>query len=319
MRRVGWAILFAATSCVIAVILWWRVPIEHAPLDAPAPPIHRPSESEGQVAGFSEGAPEPSRPIPVPQPPPDYAAQLRAASDYLDYVHSLLGAARAGDHAAQFYIFRAFEKCDAEFRLYFGTRLTRVPLDDALKWAANKGWPFDPEEVRRVHGRCFGLLDSGVKEFGDRNEWLRLASDGGYPLAQVFFVRHQAMDARKAGADDPAAREARRLTLAEALRSRDPEVIFEIGSSLFVTLASNDERAWDETEWVLAACFRGLDCSPQSEVARRLCLFDRACQPYESVVDIVRRGNPTEFPAMEEHARSINGKIDEGDWAALGF
>jgi hypothetical protein len=331
MKLVGGSMLVAALACVAAAILWWRASAVPGPTAKPAASIARlPTNKIGDAVS----APQNSISAPHPEahsrnPGIDYAARLRTAPDYLEYVRSLVGAARVGDHAAQFYIFRAFDKCNHEYHLYFGSRSIQVSLDDALRWAANKGWPFDPEEVRQVHKRCFGLLDTGVKELGDRHEWLRLASEGGYPLAQVLFAVHQASEARKAGTDDAAGREARRLKLAEALRSRDPEVIFEIGTALYITEAIKDETEgeesereesrWDETEWVLAACFRGLACSPRSEIARRLCLFDRACQPFESVVDILRRGYPAEFPVMEEHAREINEKLDAGDWAGLGF
>ncbi len=93
----------------------------------------------------------------------DYAAQLRAASDYLGFVHSLLAAARAGDHVAQFYIFRALDYCDDGYRGYFWGRNGRKTLDDAMKWAATH-WPYDSEEVRRVYNRCHTLMESGAQE-----------------------------------------------------------------------------------------------------------------------------------------------------------
>jgi len=304
---------------VAAAIVWWRIEAEDARSDTGGSLMQLQSAEKGDTA------------VPVPQPsqapqqdksPPDrvtdFAAQLREAPDYLEYVRSLLGPARAGNHAAQFYIFRALDKCKYEFSLYFGARIRRS-LDEALRSAAEKGWPFDSEEVRRVHGRCSRLMESDAKEFGDRNEWLGLASDGKYPLAQVYYARYLSMEARKSDSDDAAGRETRKLLLAEALRSREPEVIFEVGNSSYVTVGLDGEAAWDEHAWVLAACLRGLDCTPRSDIARPLCLFDRACQPYESVPDIIRRGNETEFPAWEDEARRINEKIDAGDWAALGF
>jgi hypothetical protein len=50
-----------------------------------------------------------------------------------------------------------------------------------------------------------------------------------------------------------------------------------------------------------------------------MCIYDRACQPYETVADLIRRATQNDFPALETRARWINEKIDAGDWKALGF
>ena len=67
-------------------------------------------------AGIRAGAIAGHTPLPERE---DYAAQLRAASDYLEFARSLLPAARAGDHAAQFYIFRALDYCTVEYPAMF--------------------------------------------------------------------------------------------------------------------------------------------------------------------------------------------------------
>jgi len=319
VSRTGAAIFFVAVLGVAAAIVWWRHGTEDARSDTGSTLMQHQTAETGHTVVLDPQTPQaPQLDKASPDLVTDFAARFRESPDYLEYVRSLLGPARAGNHAAQFYIFRALDKCKYEFSLYFGARI-RQSLDDALRSAAEKGWPFDPEEVRRVHGRCSGLMESDVKELGDRNEWLALATAGKHPLAQVYFARFLSMEARKSDNDDAAGRETRKLLLAEALRSREPEVIFEIGNSSYVTVASDGEAAWGEYAWVLAACLRGLDCAPQSDIARTLCLYDRACQPYESVPDIIRRGNETEFPAWEDKAHWINEKIDAGDWAALGF
>ena len=320
MKHALWAIAVTAVLCVAAAIPWWRNRTERERADDRFVSLVRQSAAEkGDIVVLTLSKSQPRRQDGhALDRLPDYSAEFRAAPDYLEYVRTVLNAARAGDHAAQFYIFRAFDNCSDAYRLYFVRQGVRATLDDALTRAAGKGWPFDPEEVRRVYHRCSGLMESG-KEFGNRNDWLRLASDGGYPLAQVLFARYQWVEARKTNSDEAAGREARRLLLAEAVRSRDPEVIFEVGAAPYVTVALDAEPAWDSNAWTIAACLRGLDCSPQSEIARMLCLYDRACQPYESVADILRRGNETEFPGIEDQAHWINEKIDTGDWEALGF
>ncbi len=114
-------------------------------------------------------------------------------------------------------------------------------------------------------------------------------------------------------------REQRRLMVAIAIRSRDPAVIWEVGNTPLGPPPEVGELSTDHLPWYLAACQRGLDCSPQSETVRQMCRFDPSCQPYESATDILRRGNENEFPELEARARWVNEKIDAGDWEALGF
>lgn len=254
-----------------------------------------------------------------PVPHEDYAAQLRAASDYLEFARSLLSAARAGDHAAQFYIFRALEYCNDEYNLYFMRRGIRHSLDDALKMAVTAGWPFDPEVVRRAYTRCHTLLEAGAAELGDRREWLRLASDGSYPLAQVNAARNQFRELPGVIDDNDANRDQRRALLAKAIRSRDPEVIWEIANIPPGHLDPEGNADREQMAWHIAACQRGFDCSPQSEAVRWACMWDRACQPYESVYDIFRRARGEGMLEVEVRAREINEKIDAGDWESLGF
>jgi len=189
-------------------------------------------------------------------------------------------------------------------------------LDDALKWAASH-WPYDSERVRLVYDRCHSLMESEGKDFGERGEWLRLASDGGYPLAQVMAAKQQQIKGVSAGDDAAKDKESRRLA-SMAIRTRDPQVIWEIADSQLRSGAQG-EADGDELAWFLAACQRGFDCSPQSDSVSAFCRYDPSCQPYESVADLFRRARGDDFPELEARARWINEKIDAGDWEALGF
>jgi len=313
MKRADWAVV-VTTSCVVVVALWWRFGFERAQPAVAGEPT-RPSAttaSEVALVVAGEGHAPPPQDLPPPVPSEDYAAQLRAAPDYLDFVRSLLSAARAGDHAAQFYIFRALDYCDDGYRGYFGGQGRRRTLDEALKWASTR-WPRDSEEIFRVHGRCHTLMETDVKDLGERGEWLRQAAEGGYPLAQVIGARKQLF----LGAD-PDKREEPRSLVAKAIRSRDPEVIWEIGLAPLDIDPAN-EAVSDHRAWWLAACLRGFDCSPQSGWMWQMCRYDPNCQPYESWPDLLRRTSGNDFPEIEARARWINEKIDAGDWEALGF
>lgn len=319
VKRAVWVALVAAALGGVAAVMWWRYGSPHAPSAPAGESIGLPPAKGEPSTVRAEHALPQEQHASHPVPGADYAALFHVATDLLDFTRSLLGAARAGDHAAQFYIFRALEYCTSEYRLYFDRQHFRYSLDDALKSAVSVGWPFDPEVVRRTYDRCHTMMESGLKDPGERSEWLRLSSEGGYPLAQVNFARYQAIEARKANSDDAASREERRRAVAKALRSRDPAVIWEIGNSPYITVPIDGEPGWDSMVWSLAACLRGFDCSPQSEAVRLMCLYDRACQPYETVADIIRRVPDIDFPELEARARDLNEKMDDGDWEALGF
>ena len=319
VSRTGWAIAVLAVFCIAAGFIAWRHATGDAPAAHDAESAHQLKDSEGGDVVLADENVSPSRAQEekLPERSADFAAQLRAATDYLDFVRALMPAAQAGDAAAQFHIFRALDYCAVEYRFHIDRGGVRRTLDDALRTAAGR-WPYDSETVRRVHARCHTLVESEGKELGERSKWLQLASDGGYPLAQAI-ASHRKPDSSPSGHSEELtnSEEGRRL-LASAIRSGDPEVLWEIGN-FGLAPKLDDDLAVPELAWILAACQRGVDCSPQSDTVRAMCVYDPNCQPYESAADILRRTDGTGFPALEARARWINEKIDAGDWAALGF
>ena len=325
MKRAGWAV--ATALLATGAVLWWRYGAGQAlPTQArERAALQRVDPARADDSVTSDAGSPQREATPAPAPRDDYAARLRAASDYLEFIRSLNEAAGNGDHAAQFHVFRAFDYCDDGYRGYFWSRHGQLTLDAALKRAATR-FPFDTEEVRRVHARCHKLMQLDARELGERLEWLRLAAEGGYPLAQVVAAQRQWQAMTPSENDNAERVEERRRLVAKAIRSREPEVIWEIGNTPLDFERRDDDEMGEVAEyevdhqaWWLAACARGLDCSPRSEIVSRLCRFDPGCQPYESVADILRRGNEAEFPEIEARARWISEKIEAGDWEALGF
>jgi hypothetical protein len=166
MRRVGWTVLIAVELCAVAAALWWRFGKEQV-----QPAVASDSTGSPPAAAMSEVAPvvrQEAAPAQSPDTPPpvegeNYAAQLRAASDYLEFARSLLPAARAGDHAAQFNIFRALDYCAKEYRAFFGRGPIWRTLDDAMGRAATR-WPYDSEMVRKVYSQCHTLVRPSGRE-----------------------------------------------------------------------------------------------------------------------------------------------------------
>lgn len=318
ISHAGWMIIVTAILCVAAAILWWH-DTDRAPtlqITETARQL-RPAEDGDVVRVEKDALPPQATGKGLREQGADYAAQLRAATDYLDFARALLPAAHAGDAAAQFHVFRALDYCAIEYRFHVDRGGVRRTLDDALSTAAGR-WPYDSETVRLVYARCHNMAESGASVLGKRSYWLKLASDGGYPLAQAI-ASHRDVDSPLSGDSEELANseEGRRL-LASAIRSGDPEVLWEIGNFALAP-KMDDELAIPELAWSLAACQRGLDCSPQSDTVRAMCVYDPNCQPFESAADVLRRSDGTGFPALEARARWINEKIDEGDWEALGF
>jgi hypothetical protein len=303
--------------CAVAAALWWRFGDERAqPANDGDPARTWPAAAASEDAPVvgQESAPAQSQDSPPSVEREDYGAQFRAASDYLEFARSLLTTGRAGDHAAQFYIFRALDYCTREYRAYFGRGPAWRTLDDAMQRATTR-WPYDSELVRSVYTQCHTLVETGSNEFGERDEWLRMASDGGYPLAQVTYAQNQWRP--MSGPEDDATFEARRRLVGKAIRSRDPAVVSAIADVILAPEGQGYE--WDYLAWRLAACQRGFDCSPQSDFVKWSCYGDTNCQPYETAIDLIRRATGNDFLEVEARARWINEKIDAGDWKALGF
>jgi hypothetical protein len=231
MKRVGWVVLVAAT-CAAAAVLWWRSRVDQAQPSTIDEPTHlSPTiDPSGDAPAIKQKPAPPPQNSPSPVQEADYAAQLHAALDYLEFARSLLNAARAGDHAAQFYIFRALDYCAMEYRAHVDRGRIRRSLDDALTWAATH-WPYDAEAVRLIYTRCHTFMESGAQDLGERGEWLRKASDGGFPLAQAIAANRQPLKGVGTSDDDAARAKERRRLLSLAIRSREPQVLWEIASS----------------------------------------------------------------------------------------
>ena len=317
VSRTAWAILVAVVLCGAAVFVWWRGAGETTrSVDAELVRQVQEAENGETVVLVAEASQPPAKDGAPAERRPDYAAQLRSAPDLLEYVRSLLGMAHAGDHGAQFYIYRAFEYCADEYRLHFDRQGKRYSLDEAMRKGVAEGWS-DPEVIRRAYDKCHALLEASVAEVGTREKWRRLAAEGGFPLAVVAMARE--LQRKSSRSPNPELSVQLRSLLAGPLKSRDPEVVWEIGDFEFAEYDEDGEFDRESMAWEIAACQRGFDCSPQSEAVRWLCMHDRACQPYESVSDILRRARGDQMDEIESRARWINEKIDAGDWAALGF
>ncbi|HEX6398666.1 MAG TPA: hypothetical protein VFZ95_14680 [Steroidobacteraceae bacterium] len=247
---------------------------------------------------------------------PDYRARLRDARDYWDLGESLYVNARQGDAAAQYWLSRALAYCESLYDWYFivhlddGTLRHRT-LDEAQQLTATRP-VFTADDIRDIQKRCHRLRSADVPPFGSSREWLEAATASNYPLAQASAALGQALRGHQA--DSEAARgardEARRLAL-DALRSRDPAVMAQMGDVAANLARDPAEARRQQWVWPLAACLRD-NCESMEEWRRLFCNIDTQCQPFETPVDVIRRQAGNDFDAVERQARELNEKLDAG-------
>jgi len=247
---------------------------------------------------------------------PDYRTRFRDARDYWDLAESLYIGARQGDAAAQFWLSRALAYCESLYDWYFimhlgdGTVRHRT-LDEAQQLTATRP-VFTADDIGDIQKRCQRLRSAEAPPFGTSREWLEAATEANYPMAQAAAALGQALQTHQADVDEArgARDEARRLAF-EALRTRDPDVMVQMGDVAANLARSPAEARRQQWVWPLAACMRD-DCESMAEWRRLFCNIDTQCQPFETPVDVIRRQAGSDFDFVERRARELNEKLDAG-------
>ena len=249
-------------------------------------------------------------------PSSDLHSEFRNSKDLWEFAKSLLNRARAGDGNAQYYLYAALSECESLDNMYFKTSAgngARRTLDEALQIAVKMGG-YNFEDVTGFYERCRKFIGPQDHPFGQANEWLRAASDGGIAIAQAQMALMKAIESRNAPteADRNEARTETRRLMTEALKKKEPSAMVVVGDAA-MALTGFDEiaKAHHEWVWLLAACKRGLDCSPESEWYHLHCRVDPACQPFETgVIDVVKRLTGARFDELDRSASDLNAAID---------
>jgi len=309
--------------CAVGVMLavWWWARDDRAPA-ALAPPAHtervspRSAVRPAHTVTGARAANAAATPAPDASATPDYRTRFRDARDYWDLAESLYIGARQGDAAAQFWLSRALGYCESLYDWYFivhlgdGTVRHRT-LDEAQQLTATRP-VFTADDIRDIQKRCQRLRSADAPPFGTSREWLEAATAANYPMAQASAALGQALQGRQADVD--AARgardEARRLAFA-ALRTRDPDVMAQMGDVAANLARDPAEARRQQWVWPLIACMRD-DCESMAEWRRLFCNIDTQCQPFETPVDVIRRQAGNDFDVVERRARELNEKLDAG-------
>jgi hypothetical protein len=232
-----------------------------------------------------------------------------------------------GDAEAAYYAYRIHELCHQRLRLRSMSRDAVVGLlDRVAQRAGEQGSEHDPtfnrwlaarlRHLRRVWQACSDELLDRLDRHG-AGEWLETAAELGYPLAQAMAA-HRLLVASLDEEDVAAAR----LYLQEAVKSREPETLFEIGRSASLGFLGPGDPVQRGNAWMLVACWHGFDCGPDGElVAKYMCrqLDDPRCVPGADLAMYLERRDPAAYPATFALADQIMQAMNDGRWEELGF
>ena len=259
----------------------------------------------------------------------NYRKTFQSAADLWALAHQWLPAAQAGDADAQYHLYAIDRECHGVQTASFVREGRLVSLDDALRWdEALTGSRARAEHIQQEYGRCSGFYTHAASDLGDPLDWLQRATDAGQPIAQSTTAllrlgqEQQALQARAAGtppsSEPPIGGDADpRELLRMALASKDPEVLFAIGSAQVVlnpTQSRTDSRL-NQWAWMAAACQRGLDCSEYGPPVSLPCA--PAGSDCGTVPQMLLSWAGNNWAPIEERVQQINAVLDEGQTEPL--
>jgi hypothetical protein len=258
----------------------------------------------------------------------DFKKRFADAHDYWAFAHDLLPAAKAGNSDAQYYLSKVMEYCGGVNRSYFNRRGERVDLDQALQNAGRMHQSLDL--VQLAYDRCNEFFRQDASELGTAADWLASATRAGQPLAQSATASKLVMQGlldnyAKTGAVPTSIPEPAKVKgdprelLYEAVQSKDPDVLYNIGE-LYPALNPDDpDRDVVRFAWILVACERGLDCSANAEWVKYDCFGSDACSSATSSSDFVRFLAGDHWSQVQQRAGEIGAALDNGSWDKLGL
>ncbi len=127
---------------------------------------------------------------------------------------------------------------------------------------------FTPDDVFDIQQRCQKLRKTQPPPFGSSREWLDAAITAGFPLAQANAALNLALQGYERTDPDKAraARAAARDMAIDALRTRDPRVMAQMGD-VAANLAMDNPAEARKVQWVwpLAACLREANCESMTD------------------------------------------------------
>lgn len=314
------AIAICLALAVSAAVFRWRT-VSTAPAASPAArPVLATAAPLSTPAARDDKAP--SQPAAVK----DLRAAFKAAVDYAAFADSVRGAAQAGDSSAQYYLAESLRYCQQNLSRFFmaGGKPARTLNEAQVRYAGRPaGYQ---EEIVEIHARCHAFLDDPERwtQLEEWRTWLDRASSEDYPLAQSKKAGLMHADALVAAvssdptvhSDPEAAATAQGLAL-EALKSRDPEVIWNMVNLVDDGQTSSDKAGVLPAAWQLLACERGYDCSAKAEWVRSACDYDPLCNPGDTGQQYLERHLGDNLDQAKQLAEEIGAALDREDWSKV--
>jgi hypothetical protein len=250
----------------------------------------------------------------------NFPEELKASPNYLIFARSTLAAAKAGDPNAQYYLGKVLGYCDAAYRSFFYRRSQVLSLDAALQYAIETGR--SELLTKSIYDRCHELeeVQDKIAQFGIAADWIKKASDAGQPGAQS----EEALAALQSVYPEPPVQavgsapektDPRSLLMA-AVRSKDPEALWNIGDAQGLIPQSSDDKSINQFAWWLASCQLGLDCSSDSDRILMACQT-KGCPVGLAGADFIRVIAGNNWQEVERRAQDITDKLNAEDWGSL--
>jgi hypothetical protein len=233
------------------------------------------------------------------------------SNDLSAFVRSLSARAAAGDADALWLISRSVDYCTTYGKNPAAfTSVTEILLANAPPEAVHS-----VKTVReRTAARCRGFIASNDGNVFSSSAALankvRAARAGSLPAEAALLL-----------AKAPLSTDSAYLTnlVDRVQRSGDPEAYLAISDAMG-TMASGHEKIFGSNSgseistfaWQLAACRRGLDCSPTGSLMSMYCLHGGVCGNFSSFEDLVFRGLAPESDKTRINAM-VNRITSRGD------
>jgi hypothetical protein len=312
------------------------LPREEAPAMGPV------AEPSGAAAARSQGDRDGMPAVPEPDaglhtrreeglaatlpPQSDLQGRFLSARDLTPLFEEMLARARSGDAEAAYYAYRIQQACS--YREPDDPRSAQQALADfdqeyARFAAPGVGFAGDWRLQERRAGieRAWQACPPGLLQLLARHADAELLADAaglGHPLSQAMLASELLRNDR-----DGTERDAAFSNMRKAARSRDPDVLFEIGRAVALASRSADDEDFRQANaWRLVACWHGLECGPDNPyIQQALCGRPGSprCIPGAGLEHYMRSWDPGGFAETYALADQIMQAMNDGRWDDLRF
>lgn len=331
-RRSGmarWAVV-GATCLMIAgfILLMWYRGSQPASV-APDPQSVTPARARGhaQAALVGSTAPGPRASASARMNPREWGESFHRAKDRFAFVSSAAAAAYAGDARAQYWIWEALRGCWPLLKSYelSGKGDARAGLQLQLERLSSAPPELQLQERETAKFRqCEGFLDSDPfaslphREKGyPESYWLERSIAEGDVLAGLEAARqaNTAIEKMTAQRTAPPAeyRDDIRQYETQALASRDPEALMQLGFMVMSAGGPDAETAEAAMALILLACDKGYDCSTSNPVWGACMAGQQNCTAQGSFIDGLRNSAGPEYGRIFAKRQDIEDLVWRGD------